>query len=652
MGYDIESIVERLVGARKEYYGSGNAIMTDEEYNSLEEMLKKLDPENPFFETIGHPVSSAWEKADHSIFMGSLDKVHTEEDFIKWVSKFENDTEFCLQYKLDGLSLSLNYEEGDFIQGITRGDGVTGENIFPNVVLMKSFKNSEALIVEENFSGSVRAEILLSKLNFEKINLTLLDDSKYSNPRNAAAGISRRLDGKFCKYLRFIAYDINEPLDEPNKIKRLEALGFPTPTQVIGDYKKIIAAYERIKSIRKKLPFDIDGVVVKVVSHEIQKAMGVIKNKPKAQKAWKFEPPGAATIFHEEIWDVGRTGVVTPLALLEPVTIEGAIIRKATLHNIAEIIRLGIGRGDTVMIERRGDIIPKIVSVLKHEGHPIKAPTECPSCGLKLYNNGTQLKCLNDDCSRKILYRILNWIKVTEIDTFGQSLAEELFKTGKLCSIADIYQLKVKDISDIERWGDKSADKIIENINKTKHTEPVKFLCALGIPSISEATSEELLHAFGSMEELMEKSVEEIVKLKGFSDISATKVVTGLLKNKEEIKYLLTIISLQAESSGGVLGGQSFCFTGAMEKPRSYYQAIVTQLGGSNKSSVVKDLSYLVCNEDKGSSKSVKAEKYGVKVISEKDFLEISGNPVLPEEKPESVPEKLIEDCCSFFDGE
>lgn len=374
----IEEIASRLVEAQKTYYGSGNVIMTDEEYNSLEDVLKKLDPIHPFFEDIGHPVSSAWEKAQHSIFMGSLDKVNTEKEFIKWLSRFENGTdnytEFCLQYKLDGLSLSLDYEEGDFFQGVTRGDGEIGENILPNVVLMNGFKDSEAFIVKEGFSGSVRAEILLNKSNFEKINITLPDDDKYSNPRNAAAGISRRLDGKFCKYLQIVAYDINEPLDEPDKIKRLKSLGFSTPVQIIGNYKKIISAYEHIKKARKDLPYDIDGVVVKALSYKVQQDMGIVRKKPKAQTAWKFEAPGAATIFIEEEWDVGRTGVVTPLANLEPTFIEGSVISKATLHNVAEIKRLGIGRGDTVMLVKKGGIIPKITKVL--------IPTYiCPECG-------------------------------------------------------------------------------------------------------------------------------------------------------------------------------------------------------------------------------------------------------------------------------
>lgn len=395
---NIPAIVERLVEARRAYYGTGHAVMTDEEYDSLEDLVRKHEPEHPFFETIGHPVSSAWKKADHKIFMGSLEKVNTEEEFMKWVSKFEKDTLFCMQFKLDGLSLSLDYEDSKFERGITRGNGTTGEDISKNVVLMKGFRQkavpfqgellsdmSDQGMVDKMkpseypgffFTGSIRAEILLSKKNFMKINTTLPEKDKYSNPRNAAAGISRRFDGKFCKYLQIVTYDINEPLDEPDKIKKLKGLGYYTPVQYVGPYKGVIEAYENIKKTRKELPYNIDGIVVKAVSHETQEAMGIVNNKPKGQKAWKFEPPGAATIFLEEEWDVGRTGVVTPLAHLEPVEIEGSVIRKATLHNVARIRELNIGPGDIVMLVKRGDIIPHIESVL--------SPNYiCPECGFK-----------------------------------------------------------------------------------------------------------------------------------------------------------------------------------------------------------------------------------------------------------------------------
>ncbi len=647
---DIQLSINKLIAADKAYESSGHPIMTDEEYDTLRALVKKQAPNHPYFEKVGHEPSSHWEKAKHGIFMGSLEKVHSKEEFIKWASKFKPDTVYILQYKLDGLSLSLDHEESKLVKAITRGDGTTGENIKENVDHMKVLRSEMP-----DFTGSVRAEILLSKTHFKEINTVLSENDKYSNPRNAASGISRRLDGKFSKYLFLMAYDLTEPLDEQDKIKRLDELGFNIPFTVVGKKEEIVDAFEKIAVEREKLPFDIDGAVIKVNSYQVQKKMGVTRNRPKAQIAWKFEPPGAATIFNEETWEVGRTGVVTPLAHLEPVIIDGSEVKKATLHNIAEIKRLGIGRSDVVMVVKAGDIIPKITKVLTHMGNPIEIPTECPSCNSKLLNDGIKLICENDDCPKKIFYRILNWIKVTKIEEFGESLADKLSEAGKLNKIFDIYRLQEEDIAVIEKWGKKSAQKVMNNIDKTYTLTPVVFLSALGIPGISEGTSEELIKAFGTIENLMEKSVDDIKALKGFSDISANNVVMGLIKYKSEITELLKVITVEEEKKG-ILDGLSFCFTGSMEHPRGHYQGLVKENGGTNKNSVVKNLSYLVCNEDKGSNKSQKAEKYGVQVINEKIFLEmlgITGDTPKPEPETTKVENKKIKyESYSLFDEE
>jgi DNA ligase (NAD+) len=320
---------------------------------------------------------------------------------------------------------------------------------------------------------------------------------------------------------------------------------------------------------------------------------------------------------------VGRTGVITPLANLKSVEIDGSVVSKATLHNIAEIERLGIGRGDLVMLVKAGDIIPKIISVLEHKGQPIQIPAKCPSCGSDLINDKIKLFCPSDECPRKQFNRILNWIKVMKIDQFGEALAAKLNDIGKLNCILDLYKLKEEDISSLEGWGESSADKILDNINKSRQASAEILLTAIGIPSISEGTSEELLKVYGSIDKLFQVSVDELKQIKGFSDISANTVVKGLKKYEKEIKGILEIISLSSKGSvqGLSLTGLSFCFTGTMSQPRSFFQALVTQNGGKNSSSVTKDLSYLVCNEDKGSSKSIKAQKFGVKVITESDFL-------------------------------
>lgn len=633
---DKEKLIKQLFEAKKAYHESGRSTLSDQEYDALEDLLRKQDPDHPFFEIIGHPPSDLWKSASHKIRMGSLNKVHSAEDFVKWASKYPEER-LILQPKLDGLSLSIEYDNSVFVRAITRGDGLEGEEISDNVQLMKNFQE-KLFITAEPFTGAIRCEILLSKENFQQINNTLSEKDRYSNPRNAAAGISRKLDGKFCRYLELIAYNITETLNEDQKIERLEKLGLKTVQVHVGDVKAIIKAYEHIKSSREQYPINLDGVVVKVCSYETQQKMGWVKNKPRAQMAWKFDPPGAVTTFLEETWDVGRTGVITPLAHLEPVEIDGSIVSKATLHNIAEIERLGIGRGDKIMLVKAGDIIPKVTSVLEHKGQPIQIPTKCPSCGSELLNDKIRLFCPSDDCPRKQFNRILNWIKVMKIDQFGEALAARLNDLGKLNSILCLYKLEEKDISTLEGWGESSADKILDSINQSRQVLPEVFLTAVGIPGISEGTSEDLIKAYGSIEKLFDITPDELKQLKGFSDISANTVVEGFKKYGPEIRDLLKIISLSAakDNSQGILSGQSFCFTGAMAQPRSYYQALVTKNGGKNSSTVNKDLSFLVCNENKGSSKSVKAEKFGVKVISEFDFMKKIGE-TIPEQKPDKT---------------
>jgi DNA ligase (NAD+) len=371
---EIDSIVKKMVEAREAYYNTGTSIMSDQEYDALEATIAQHDPLNPVLEKVGHTPSSAWEKGRHQIPMGSLEKCHTEADVRKWAKKYK-DQKFIMQLKLDGLSVSLDYENEAFKRALVRGDGVEGEDISDNVRLMKNFKNT---LEDSGPSISVRAEMIIGKEDFERINLSLPEKDRYSNPRNAASGISRRLDGKYCKYIQLIFYDINEPaVNEDKKLEILEFFGLPIPSpHKIGDLETIISAFEKFKTIRSSLPFDIDGVVIKVCSNAVQEVEGSVRNRPKAQRAWKFEPPGAITTLLKVTWDVGRTGIITPRAWVEPVEIEGSVIKKSTLHNIAQIKKLSIGIGDMIMIVKAGDIIPFVTKVVD----PIYI---CPECNFK-----------------------------------------------------------------------------------------------------------------------------------------------------------------------------------------------------------------------------------------------------------------------------
>jgi DNA ligase (NAD+) len=560
--------------------------------------------------------------------MGSLNKVNTEEDFRKWASKFDGE-QLVLQLKLDGLSLSLDYEDGLFVRAVTRGDNKEGEVISPNVMLMKNFRKTLP-----GFTGSLRAEVMLNKADFERINSVLPDRDKYSNPRNAAAGISRRLDGMYCRYLSLIFYDISTDESEHDKITKLQSMGLTASPSYPGSVSDMVEMFEDTKTKRNSLKIGIDGVVIKVNSGEIQKSAGVLSGRPKAQIAWKFDPPGALTTLTGVTWQVGRTGVVTPLGHVVPVEIDGSTIQNVTLHNVSEINRLDIGLDDLVMLVKAGDIIPYIQSVVEHKNRKIQIPDTCPGCGERLENNSVQLFCRNRACPEKKIQQIMNFLGGTGADGFGEALVRKLFALGKLRDIEDLFSLKEEDISSIEGWGAKSAAKIISGINSVRTLTNVVFLSALGIPSISDKTAEKLLSKFHSVEKLLTLSADEISWIKDFSEISAGKVVSGLNEYKDQIRKLTSILTLK-DPEHGRLSGKSFCFTGEMSKPRSYFQNLVKQNGGRNDSSVTRTTTYLVCNENKGSAKSQKAAQYGIRIIGEKEFLDLAG--VIPEEDRKEI---------------
>lgn len=632
MNQNSNDIAKKIVEADRAYHNTGHTILTDQEYDSLKALLKQLDPDHPLFSKVGDlPKSSLWKKAHHQIPMGSLEKVNTVDEFTSWTSKFP-DEKLILEPKLDGLSLSLVYEDGKFVQAITRGDGSVGEDISVNVRNMKNFQDN----LKQKFTGSLRCEIILPVAYLDKINSILPESDRYENCRNAASGISRRLDGRFTQYLQLLFYDIQREEDvlvgEEEKINFLRSLGFETVVYSIGDKTAMITSYNQLKDAREKLPYRIDGSVIKINSTIKQRNLGETNGRPKGQIAWKFDPPGSATILISVSWEVGRTGVVTPIGHVDPVAIDGSTIRNVTLHNIAEIERLGVGVGDLVMVIKANDIIPKITTVIESKGAKIEIPTRCPSCGSIVDNDGIRLLCKSDTCTAKNHFRIMNWIKITGIDNFGESTLSTLENLGRVRSIKDIYSLQVSDLSTLGGYGDKSATKIIQNIQKTSSLPLDKFLAGIGIPSLSIKTALDLVLNFKTIEAILGISVDDLKKIKGYSDISSNLIVSGLKNFSEEITGLLSVIKVTDKASGGKLSGMSFCFTGTMDKPRPYYQEVVQKLGGKNDSTVTKTTTYLVCNENKGSAKSQKAEKFGVKIITEQEFLNIVGDlPVKPE---------------------
>ena len=629
---ELNALAKSIAEADRAYYNPGHSIMSDQEYDAKKALLKSSDPKHPLFEKIGEKPSSLWKKASHTIAMGSLEKVNTQEEFLAWAAKFPGAV-FIQEPKLDGLSLSIDYENGKFVRAITRGDGIEGEVISANVRKMSGFietlhfsQNNLDMPESSGYTGSVRCEILLPIADLDRINSILADDDKYANCRNAASGISRGLDGDFCQYLILVYYDIIMDKNEDDKIRILKNHLFQTAMSVTGGVEQMITGFNQMAENRNNMPVKIDGVVIKVNSYKIQKEAGELNGRPRAQIAWKFDPPGAATYLRGVTPEVGRTGVVTPVGFVDPIEIDGSVIRRVTLHNYEEISRLGVGIDDMVMLVKRGEIIPKIESVIEHKNQPILVPTICPVCQTPLTGDRVRLYCPSDICPAKNHSRIMNWIKVTGIDNFGEATLLALGEKGTVTCIKDIYKLKKDDIASLPGYGDKSAEKILASIGASESMELPVFLSAVGIPGLSTKTAQDLVDNFHTMEGIFSAKVEDLVKVRGYSDISATQIVEGLAKFRKEIEELLEVIKLKTvPQQAGVLAGKSFCFTGAMSQGRSYYQKLVAANGGKNDSSVTKTTTYLCCNEDEGSSKSQKAKQYGVKIITEQDFIAMIG---------------------------
>lgn len=652
---DINKLLQRLEEA-DDAYTNGKPIMTDLAYDLLKDkVLKFLPPDHPRIAKVGHAPSSAWPKETHSIFMGSQNKVCTVDAIREWVAKTlkalgVKKTRFILQYKLDGFSLGVDYLNGKLSKAITRGDGTIGENITPNAMMFRRLPTYLAV----GKGVSVRGEGLISKENYAKIQAATGDH--YKNPRNAASGISRRLDGSHSKYVEVVTYDINAKVqNESDKVKVLEQLGFSVvETFVFEDVQEIVDKYIEVKDkLRPTLPYDIDGLVLKVDSVEQQEKLGIKDNRPEGQVALKFDSDQAITVVLSIALQVGRTGKITPVAILEPVDLMGSTVTKATLHNFAYIEENQIGIGSEVVIEKKGDIIPQVVDVAT-PGEEYKKPTKCPSCGGPLEDDGTNMWCFNPGCRERETNRIAYWIKVLDMKGFSGKFILKMWDEGKVRSVGDLYKLTTDDFVGIDGLGDKKVKAFFEILKSTSEMYLDKFIVALGIPSVSSGTAEDLVKHFKTWDAILSVTPEDMMKIPGYADTSARAVCSGVRDVRDMAEELLKAIRIK-EKKAGALTGKTICITGALTTVgRKEAEKMIMDQGGSFKNSVSRDLDYLVTNDpNSGSGKNAEAKKVNdlaikagnpppIKVISEKDFMALVGTTV--EAKAEEKKEKEKKD--------
>lgn len=628
----------------KAYYNE-EPLVNDTQYDLLKDyVLRHLPPDHPRLSKIGHDPCSTWPKEEHKIFMGSQNKVSNEEEIRKWIEKVyrifnRRDIPFILQFKIDGFSLELQYSKGILFKAITRGNGNIGEDITPNARLFRCLP--QILPIKEDVI--IRAESYLYLEDFGMIQKGTADH--YKNPRNAASGISRRQDGKYNKYIRVRAYDTNAKVTtESQKIEVISKLGFKTvPTYRCKDIEEILKVYKGVKEKRSDIPYEIDGLVLKIDDLEIQRVLGIKNGRPEGQVALKFSSDQALTTLRGIKLQVGRTGRVTPVGSLEPVDLMGSTIRKATLHNFDYIEQNFISIGADVVIEKKGDIIPQVVDIAS-PGEKYKRPQSCPSCGGELDFDGVNLWCNNHPCMEKEINRVSYWVKTLDMKGFSKKFIKKLWDLEKIRSVEDIYKLTPDDLSNIEGIGKKTINSFFKVLSSTSEMFLEVFITALGIPMCSKATAKVLVENFSTWDKISTLQPEDLEKLPGFAKVSSENVCSGIREVDEIAQKLLSVIKIKKVSEGKLLD-KSFCVTGSLKAmPRNQFHQLIMDHGGIVKTSVVKGLSYLVTNDsESGSSKNRKARKLEVPIINEDQFFELIGErPQIEEEKEDSNEIKLV----------
>jgi len=620
----IKELEELILKYQNSYYNA-EAEISDAEFDALWDELKELSPQSEVLKKVGTGYSvDGFPKVKHLIPMGSQDKASNPQEFIKWFDKQKN-KKFLVQYKLDGASLELQYEKGILVRAVTRGDGNKGDDITANAEKMQGVVTK----LELAFTGGIRGEVIMTHEVW---------NNKYqskANCRNAANGIMRRKDGEGCENLSLIVYDAAATgddaffKDEKQKLAWLGKKGFNTTETVsFCTAQEIINYRDETAKKRDKLPFDIDGLVVKDIELDMD---DLRKARPEKQIAFKFELETAFSILREVIWsESGAT--YTPIGVVDPVRLAGTTVKRANLNNPGLIRSMGLKIGSTVSVVKRGEIIPKIEGLApvskESELSEIIFPGICAVCNTELVDANTRLYCPNPECPKRLLHRLEKWVSVLDIRELGDKLLEQLFEKG-VTQIHQLYELKAEELAEYDRMGEISAAKVIRHIQTKRSLSLAVFVAGFDFEGVAETTIEKIaLAGFDTLEKIRGAKAEDLSAIYSLGDITARVITEGLKECAQEMDAVLktgviTIVQAPADSSSQPLRGKSFCFTGELKTmKRGEAEEKIKLLGAQAKASVVKGLSYLVTNDpSSGSSKNKKATELGVEIIDEEEFL-------------------------------
>ncbi len=647
-------LCEKLNRAAKLYYIDDSPEISDYEYDmmfrellELESEFPELADENSPAKRVGGKALEKFSKVTHTVRMGSLSDVFSfeeTEDFIfKTREALGHDPKFSVEPKIDGLSVSLEYRDGKLTVGSTRGDGITGEDVTENLKTIKTIPLTlpDALPLIE-----VRGEVYMPRKSFAKLNEECEEAGikSFANPRNAAAGSLRQLDSKITakRSLDILVFNIQRCegktfSSHSESLEYLRTQGFHViPEQkTLSGAEKIITRIQEIGKLRGALPYDIDGVVIKADSLAERIELGENTSTPKWAVAYKFPPEQAKTKVEDIVIQVGRTGVLTPKALLSPVRVAGSTVSAATLHNIDFIREKDIRIGDTVILQKAGDIIPEIVSVCKENRCgtevPYEMPAVCPSCGETVFRSADEAatRCTNNtSCPAQIERSIEHFASrnAMNIEGMGPAIVRLLISNGLISKTSDIYKLRAEDIENLERMGKKSSQKLVAAIENSKSRGLDKLIFALGIRNVGEKAAKSLAEKFCDIENLFKASAEDIVAIDDFGQVTAEDIVSFFSHPQtrvfvDELKANGVVTEYKQEKNGGLFSGLTFVLTGTLPTlSRDEASSMIESLGGKCTGSVSKKTNFVLAG-DKAGSKLAKAESLGIKIIDEEKFL-------------------------------
>ena len=645
----IKELTEQLEYHNNLYYNKDDPEISDYEYDKMLRELEELEKQYPQFKSPLSPTSRvggmAGEKFSPVVHTVPLESLHDSfshaemRDFDRRVREVVPDVTYIVEPKFDGLSVACEYQNGVFVRGSTRGDGITGEDITDNLMTIKSLPKR---IPNAPEFLEVRGEVYMSFKSFEELVKRQEDNDEKpaKNPRNAAAGSLRQKNAKITaqRKLDIFIFNVQQVTGTELKSHRqsldyLSELGFPTSFYKVCDtIDEALEQIEQIGNSRGEFDYAIDGAVVKVDSFEARRALGSTAKYPKWAEAYKYPPEEKATKLLDIEINVGRTGVLTPVGIFEPVLLAGTTVSRATLHNRDFIEEKGICIGDTVVIRKAGEIIPEVLSVSEHpsDAKPFVFPTVCPSCGSPVVQDDeAATRCTNTDCPAQLMRHMIHFVSrdAMDIDGLGPAFLEQLLKEKLVKSPADLYRLKTDDISAFERKAEKSANNLINSIQESKDNELYRLVYALGIRNIGLKAAKLLCEHFLTVNDLMNAKAEDFESIDGFGSVMAQSLENyfSLESTKQLIADLkdlgLKMKPSEQKISGGVFEGNTFVLTGTLPTmTRSEASKIIEQNGGKTSSSVSKKTSYVLAGEEAG-SKLTKAQKLGIEVISEEQFL-------------------------------